>query len=331
MIFGPTAELAAVLAGLGVLLASFAVGGMVVRAQTAARLSAFVRLTPTTAPTVRLQREEAKLAIIERMNHRLRRASLTRRRQLQLIRAGINIPAGRFLVLQACGAAFACLAAQFGAATYAQVGRVEALVAAALAAGAGWFLPNFWVSFKEGRRMKRFEGQLAPAIDAMAGALQAGSSLPQAMEMISREMPEPIGEEMSIVVRELAVGVPMQQAFDNLLERIRSLDLDMLLTAIAIQHRVGGNLGSILRSISHTIRERLRIRGEIRVLTAQARISAYVVSALPVLIVVALFFIAPAYIMKLFQPGITRVMLGVAVLGIAAGYYAMRKIADIDV
>ena len=129
----------------------------------------------------------------------------------------------------------------------------------------------------------------------------------------------------------MAVGVPMQEAFGNMLNRAPSLDLDMLVTAIIIQHRIGGNLSQILRTISHTIRERLRIKGEIAILTAQQRMSGYVVSALPVLIVGALFVIAPEYISKLFLPGIARLMLVLGIIGMLAGFYALKQIADIDV
>jgi tight adherence protein B len=105
----------------------------------------------------------------------------------------------------------------------------------------------------------------------------------------------------------------------------------MLVSAITIQHRIGGNLSQILRTISHTIRERLRIKGEINVLTAQQRMSGYVVSALPLIIVLALFVIAPDYIIKLFQPGIARIMLGMGLIGMAAGFFALKKIAEIEV
>jgi tight adherence protein B len=123
----------------------------------------------------------------------------------------------------------------------------------------------------------------------------------------------------------------MQEAFANMLNRAPSLDLDMLVTAITIQHRIGGNLSQILRTISHTIRERLRIKGEISILTAQQRMSGYVVSALPVLIVGVLFVIAPQYISKLFLPGIARMMLVIGIIGMLAGFYALKKIADIEV
>src|SRR3989440_11303332 len=104
-----------------------------------------------------------------------------------------------------------------------------------------WYVPTLTLGFLESQRLGKLERQLPTTIDAMAGALQAGSSLTQAMEMVSREVAAPIGPELAIVVRELAVGVPMQDAFASMVERVNSLDLDMLVTAITIQHRVGGN------------------------------------------------------------------------------------------
>jgi tight adherence protein B len=205
------------------------------------------------------------------------------------------------------------------------------LVVAMPAAMIAWYVPLLTLAFLKAQRLGKLEKQLPTTIDSMAGALQAGSSLPQAMEMASREVPTPIGPEFGIAVREMAVGVPMQEAFANMLNRAPSLDLDMLVTAITIQHRIGGNLSQILRTISHTIRERLRIKGEIAILTAQQRMSGYVVSALPVLIIGVLFIIAPQYISKLFLPGVARMMLIAGIIGMAAGAYALKKIADIEV
>ena len=112
---------------------------------------------------------------------------------------------------------------------------------------------------------------------------------------------------------------------------MRMLTPSFFVTAISIQHRIGGNLSQILRNISHTIRERLRIKGEIAVLTAQQRLSGYIVSALPLFIIGALFIIAPTYISKLFLPGIARLMLVAGAFGMLAGFYALKRIADIDV
>lgn len=239
--------------------------------------------------------------------------------------------ASRFLVIQGIAGVGGFILVWYLANTVPDLKGMGAVIVGATVLPMAWFVPLMSLSFLEGSRLKKLERQLAPTIDSMAGALQAGSSLPQAMEMASREMAAPIGEELAIAVREMAVGVPMQEAFGHMLDRVRSLDLDMLVTAITIQHRVGGNLGQILRTISHTIRERLRIRGEIAILTAQQRMSAYIVSALPILIVGALFVLAPSYIGKLFEPGIARMLLIMGGFGMLAGFYALMKIADIDV
>jgi tight adherence protein B len=325
------AELSALLAGAAILLIAMGLSQVTTQAAMDSRLRTFVRRESTPIPVSLLRaHEERHPAIVERMNRRLRQASLAKRLQADLIRAGIDLPASRFLLLQ--GAAAASTLWLVSLFLSAKLGDPMFGLGLGVAAGiAVWMAPKLALSFMVGRRLKKFENQLPTAIDAMAGALQAGSSLIQAMEMVGREMPAPIGEELAIVVREMSVGVPMADAFTGMLDRIESLDLDMLVTAISIQHRVGGNLSQILRSISHTIRERLRIKGEIGVLTAQQRLSAIIVSGLPLLIIGALFVLAPSYISKLFEPGIARMLLIVGGLGIVAGFYCLRKIADIDV
>ena len=147
--------------------------------------------------------------------------------------------------------------------------------------------------FLEGQRLGKLEKQLPTTIDSMAGALQAGSSLPQAMEMASREVPPPIGKELGIAVREMAVGVPMQDAFANMLDPGAAAWTWTCWSGHhhPAPHRRQPELNP--PDISHTIRERLRIKGEIAMLTAQQRMSGYVVSALPVLIIGVLFMIAP--------------------------------------
>ncbi len=325
-------ELVALLAGVSVLLMTFAVAQIVASSALQARLRIFVRRDPIVAPTsVRRQSKQSRVAIVEGINRRLRRANFAKKLQKDLVRAGINMLASRFIVIQVGTAAFAFLVVYYVAASIPDLKGIIALVIAGLSGVLAWFIPLFYLGFAEGRRLGQFEKQLPTTIDAMAGALQAGSSLTQAMEMVSREVPAPIGTELAIVVREMGVGVPMQDSFASMLERVNSLDLDMLVTAITIQHRVGGNLSTILRTISHTIRERLRIRGEIAILTAQQRLAAWIVSGLPVMIILALFVIAPTYIIKLFQPGIARILLVMGSMGIAAGFYALRRISDIDV
>lgn len=326
-------ELAALIAGSGILMMTFAVFQLATQALLDSRLRIFVRRgsTPQPVMSVRRQKKISRIAWVEDVNRRLRQANYSKQLQFRLIRAGVDMQASRFLVIQGIAGVGGFILVWYLANTVPDLKGMGAVIVGATVLPMAWFVPLMSLSFLEGSRLKKLERQLAPTIDSMAGALQAGSSLPQAMEMASREMAAPIGEELAIAVREMAVGVPMQEAFGHMLDRVRSLDLDMLVTAITIQHRVGGNLGQILRTISHTIRERLRIRGEIAILTAQQRMSAYIVSALPILIVGALFVLAPSYIGKLFEPGIARMLLIMGGFGMLAGFYALMKIADIDV
>jgi tight adherence protein B len=325
-------ELAALVAGLGVLLLSFAAFQIASHAVMDNRLRVFVRRGAVPVPvSVRRARKESKVAFVEQWNKKLRQASYSKRLQAELVRAGVEMQDSRFVIVQLMGAAITFLTVWYFAGTVPDLKGMIALLLAVIAMAIAWYIPSFVLKFMESRRLGKLEKQLPTTIDAMAGALQAGSSLTQAMEMASREVPAPIGKELGICVREMAVGVPMQDAFASMLDRARSLDLDMLVTAIVIQHRIGGNLSQILRNISHTIRERLRIKGEIAVLTAQQRLSGYIVSGLPLFIIAALFVISPTYISKLFLPGIARMMLVMGGFGMLAGFYALKRIADIDV
>jgi tight adherence protein B len=155
----------------------------------------------------------------------------------------------------------------------------------------------------------------------------------QAMEAVSRELPVPISDEFHRVVQEMQIGVTMERALDNLLRRIPSDDLDFVITAINVQREVGGNLSEILDTISFTIRERVRIKGEIRVMTAQVRTSGIVLSLIPVFLTVALWFISPEYISSFFDRGplCGWAAVGTIIIMILSGYFVMMKIADIEV
>lgn len=198
----------------------------------------------------------------------------------------------------------------------------------------GAFLPRLYVKRLQARRLKRFNDQLGDMLNLMVNGLRAGYSTLQAMEAVSREMPPPIADEFRRVVQEIQLGIPMEDALDHLLRRINSDDLDMLVTAINVQREVGGNLAEILDTISYTIRERVRIKGEIAALTAQGRMTAWVISLLPVALMLFLFFINRPYVMRFFDPA-TRAcgipMLCAGALMIAAGFYIAQKITDIDI
>ncbi len=197
----------------------------------------------------------------------------------------------------------------------------------------GLFLPKLYLNNQKSRRLKRFNEQLSDMINLMVNGLRAGYSTMQAMESVSKEMPSPICDEFRRVVQEMQLGIPMEAALDNLLRRIPSPDLDFMVTAINVQREVGGNLSEILDTISFTIRERVRIKGDIQTLTAQVRTSGSVLSLIPVFLTLVLWFLNPEYLLSL-QGGGPFCSIGVivaVVFLISTGYAIMMKIADIEV
>jgi tight adherence protein B len=178
----------------------------------------------------------------------------------------------------------------------------------------------------------KFDEQLPDMINLMVNGLRAGYSTMQAMEAISKELPAPICDEFRRVVQEMQIGVTMERALDNLVRRIPSADLDFVITAINVQREVGGNLAEILDIISHTIRERIRIKGEIRVMTAQVIYSGRILALIPFFIVAILWFINQEYMMEFVNnPACGGMAAGVGITMIGIGYFIMTRIADIEV
>jgi tight adherence protein B len=195
----------------------------------------------------------------------------------------------------------------------------------------GYFVPRIWVGRRIGGRLSAFNKQLADTITLLSNSLRAGSSFLQSIELVSRETPDPMGEEMGRVVREVNLGLAMEEALSNLVRRIRSDDLDLMVTAIGVQQQVGGNLAEILDTIAFTIRERVRIKGEIATLTAQGRYSGYLVAFLPIGIMIVLNLINPEFMRPLFTELIGRILLGVGAVMMIIGFIAIQKITNIKV
>jgi tight adherence protein B len=202
----------------------------------------------------------------------------------------------------------------------------------------GYWLPKFWLNRRKGKRLKAFNSELADTIMLLANSLRAGSSFLQAVEMIVRETRPPISTEFARVIREVNLGLPLDEALGNLQRRVRSDDLDLMTTAIAIHHTVGGNLAEILDTIAFTIRERVRIKGEIRTLTAQQRMSGYVVGFLPVGLVIVMSVIAPTFMAPMLQkpPELLGLPAGMFILAgggfmMLIGFILIRRIVDIEV
>src|SRR5437879_10211756 len=204
---------------------------------------------------------------------------------------------------------------------------LSALVGALL----GSFLPRMWVGRRIGSRLNAFNKQLPNTSTLLSNSLLAGSSFLQSIELVSRESPAPMGSEMGRVVREVNLGLGMEEALANMVRRIKSDDLDLMVTAIGVQQQVGGNLAEILDTIAFTIRERVRIKGEIRTLTAQGRYSGYLVAFLPIGIMITLNFINPHSMHPLFTDLIGQILLVVGAIMMGLGFFAIRKITDIKV
>lgn len=204
---------------------------------------------------------------------------------------------------------------------------ISALVAGVLC----FFIPPVFVTWQRTKRRRLFAEQLPEALTQLAGSLRAGYSVAQSLDVVTKQMPWPMGDEMLRVVREIQLGQSLNAALAHLAERIISDDLVMVTSSISIHQQVGGNLAEILDTVAETIRERVRIKREVQVLTAQQRISAYVLVALPIAVAAILIIINPDYEMRLFTPGITLCIPSGAGLSMIIGYILMRRIVDIDV
>ncbi len=196
-------------------------------------------------------------------------------------------------------------------------------------AGLGAFLPIVVIKLKKDKRLKVFESQLGDTLIMMCNSLRSGFSFQQAMDNVATDMPAPIGVEFSRVCNEIRYGATMEEALENMAARIKSPDLLLVVSAVCIQRTTGGNLSEILTTISNTIRDRLKIKGEIRSITAQGRISGLIIGALPAFIAVALMLINPEYMSTFFTTSTGRIMLIVCVAMEVFGFLAIRKVVTI--
>jgi tight adherence protein B len=165
----------------------------------------------------------------------------------------------------------------------------------------------------------------------MASSLRAGHSFIQALDTVAREIPQPAASEFQRVVSEIRLGRPTDDALEALAQRVGSDDFRWAVLAVNIQREVGGNLAEILDNVADTLRERATMRRQVRVLTSEGRLSAWVLACLPIAIATYMFAVNPEYISVLFSTRIGIIMLGSAVTLLAAGILWMRKIVDIDV
>jgi len=209
------------------------------------------------------------------------------------------------------------------------------LVTGAAAAGipaalVGAYVPVFWLRRRYSGLAKKFHRQLSDTTTLLASSVRAGNALPRAFERVAAEAPEPTRGVFHTAVREMGLGLPLEEALDRIAERYPSEEMSLLVASINVQYQVGGNLGKVLDLISETLRERARILGDIRSLTAQQRYSAYLLSAMPVFVTLLLFFVSPSYIGILFRAPYYLFLVASAGL-VLVGFYLMQQLAKVDV
>jgi tight adherence protein B len=197
----------------------------------------------------------------------------------------------------------------------------------------GFFVPRIYVNMRKGRRINAFNDQLGDTITLLANSLRSGYTIVQSMNTVAEQLPDPIAAEFRRVTQEITLGLHYEEALNNMLRRVPSDDLDLMITAVNIQGKVGGNLAEILDTIGHTIRERVRIKGEIRVLTAQGMITGYVITGLPLALMGILYLVNREYVQRLWTtPGPCGWALLIAGgILIVSGFLIIQKIVRIEV
>lgn len=239
-----------------------------------------------------------------------------------ICQANANLTVGQLLAI--C-AGLGALGAVVGPAAGFHPGLAPAL--ALVAAG----LPFFWLLMRRKSRYKKFAKQLPDALDLVARALRSGHSLAAAFDLVGQEVAEPLGTEFNRVFEEQNLGIPLDEAMNDLTDRIPNLDLKFFTTAIILQRQTGGDLAEILDKLSHLIRERFKIWGQVQALTGEGRLSGVILLALPPLLFLAIYYLNPDYVMVLFEDELGKKMLLGAIFMQVLGALVIRKIVNIKV
>ena len=200
-----------------------------------------------------------------------------------------------------------------------------------IAAVAAYLIPMRYVKWRQRRRLKAFSTRLPDTLSLLSNALKAGLSLPQAIEAVAHNCSAPISDELARVMREVNLGTSTSQALANMVRRVGSEDLDLIVTAISIQSTVGGNLARILDGISHTIRQRIQMKGQISAMTAQMRASGWIVTLLPFIVAGILYVITPTYFRVMFTDPEGRDLLALALISVGIGNFFVRRITNFRV
>jgi tight adherence protein B len=321
------AILLAILVFVVVALAVFAAMALLDQRSAQARLIkerlANERQTPQRAPEeeLALLRDE-QLSQIPALDDLLRRSSRVAALQKMLVQGGIAMRAGNFLGFSALAGLAATVVA------YALSKRVEVAWVALLV---GFLLPYSYASFRRNQRFEKFEELFPEAIDTLARAVRAGHAFTTALEMITNEVGEPVSGEFRQLYEEQKFGMPVRDALINLTERMPLVDVKFFVTAVMLQRETGGNLAEILDNLSYVIRERFKIQRQVRVYTAQGRLTMALLMGMPPIIVTVMIVLNPSFIRPLFSDPIGHTLLVVGIVLQTVGYFVIRKIIRIQV
>ncbi|HEV3510525.1 MAG TPA: type II secretion system F family protein [Candidatus Sulfotelmatobacter sp.] len=281
------------------------------------------RKAPERAPEdeLALLRDE-QLSEIPALDSLLRRSSRITDMQKMLAQAGMSLRAGNFLGFSALAGIAATLLAYYFSK------RIEV---AWIALMVGFVLPYAYVSIRRNKRFEKFEELFPEAIDTLARAVRAGHAFTTALEMITNEISEPIAGEFRQLYEEQKFGMPVRDALMNLTDRVPLVDVKFFVTAVMLQRETGGNLAEILDNLSYVIRERFKIQRQVRVYTAQGRLTMALLMGMPPIIVFVMLILNPAFIHPLFADPIGHTLLVAGIALQTVGYFVIRKIIRIQV
>jgi tight adherence protein B len=204
-------------------------------------------------------------------------------------------------------------------------------LAAILGVALGFFLPRLLVRHARKRRLHKFNLQLVDALQSLANAFRAGLTFPQAVEQLAREMPAPLSQEFGLLIKEVKLGVSIEDALVNLSARVGSEDLDLVVVATNIARQLGGNMAEIFETLSATARERFRLEGKIDAITSQGRLQGWMVSAMPLLLGLVLNYMRPDLIQPMLQHLFGYVLVGIVLAMEGLGFLLIRRIVNVDV
>src|SRR5215470_12483042 len=285
------------------------------------RLAAEKKAPERAEEELALLRDE-QLSEIPALDSLLRRSARVSDLQKMLAQANISMRAGNFLGISAVAGVVATILA-YGLSKRVEVAWIALLV--------GFILPYSYASIQRNKRFEKFEELFPEAIDTLARAVRAGHAFTTALEMITNEVAEPVSGEFRQLYEEQKFGMPVRDALLNLTERVPLVDVKFFVTAVMLQRETGGNLAEILDNLSYVIRERFKIQRQVRVYTAQGRLTMALLMGMPPIIVTTMLLLNPSFIRPLFADPIGHFLLGAGITLQTIGYFVIRKIIRIQV